>query len=98
MEAFHHYGMFRRRAALGLGDPIAANQILLWGIAGVLSMSMSVLIGYYTINLRLPPLEDPFATALILFLAVGTSMTMWWAFFPPGFMRHWLGEGAAPAH
>jgi hypothetical protein len=97
MEAFYHYGMLRRRAALGLGDPIVANQILLWGIAGVLSMSLSVLIGYYTINLRLSPLEDPFATALILFFAAGTSVTMWCAFFPPGLMRRWLGEGAAPA-
>ena len=97
LEAFHQYGMLRRRAALGLGDPVVANQILLWGIAGVLSMSMSVLVGYYTINLRLSPLEDPFSTALILFFAVGTSMTMWCAFFPPGLMRRWLGEGATPA-
>ncbi len=97
-EAFYQYGMLRRRARVGLGDPVVANQILLWGIAGVLSMSMSVLIGYYTIHLRLSPLGDPFATALILFLAVGTSVTMWWAFFPPGLMRRWLGEGTAPAH
>jgi hypothetical protein len=97
LEAFRQYGMLRRRAALGLGDPIVANQILLWGIAGVLSMSMSVLIGHYTINLRLSPLEDPLATALILSFAVGTSLTMWCAFFPPGLMRRWLGERATPA-
>jgi hypothetical protein len=97
IEAFYHYGLLRKRAALGLGDPIAASQLLLWGVAGVLGMIMSALVGLYTINLRLSPLEDPFATTLILFLAVGTSMVMWWAFFPPGFVRRWVGEGTAPA-
>ena len=98
MEAFYHYKLLRKRAALGLGDPMAANQLLLWGIAGVLGVILSALVGLYTINLRLSPLEDPLATTLVLLLAVGTSMVMWWAFFPPGFLRRWVGEEAAPAH
>ena len=34
-EAIHYWSLLRRRLALGLADPVATNQILLWGISGI---------------------------------------------------------------
>lgn len=32
-EAIRYYGMLRRRISLGLGNPVVANRIALWGVA-----------------------------------------------------------------
>ena len=34
-ESFRCFDLHRRRAALGLGDPVLANRFLLWGVASV---------------------------------------------------------------
>jgi hypothetical protein len=37
-EGFRHNRMMRRRARVGLGDPVVANRFLLWAIAGSLQV------------------------------------------------------------
>ena len=37
-EGFRHHRMMRRRARVGLGDPVVANRFLLWAVAGSLQM------------------------------------------------------------
>jgi hypothetical protein len=34
IESLRYWGLMRRRAAIGLADPVATNRFLLWGIAG----------------------------------------------------------------
>jgi hypothetical protein len=41
-EGFRHCRMMRRRAGLGLGDPVVANRFLLWAVAGSLQMLSDV--------------------------------------------------------
>jgi hypothetical protein len=86
-EALHYHGLLRRRLALGLADPVAANQILLWGIAALSMLGITATIATSAFLLHQHPLNLPVATAMITVLALGTSFTMWCAFFPPAALR-----------
>lgn len=37
LEGGRYYGLLRRRARLGLADPVVANRFLLWGLVGLFS-------------------------------------------------------------
>ena len=90
VEAFHSYGILRKRVRLELASPVATNQILLWGLAAVFSAAMTLVIGHNTITLHRSPLEDPLSMALLLLFVILASVSMWCSFFPPAALRRRL--------
>ena len=86
-----YWRRMRRRAALGLGDPLVTNRFGLWALAsatGVVCLLTSV-----------PPLYLPAGSALLLadlvvFGAAGvaTASLYWLAFFPPARYRSWASR------
>jgi len=96
-EAFRYYAMLRRRLALGLADPVATNQILLWGVA---SMAMLGTLGIVITSLFLlhrHPFDLPAATALITMLCLILPVSMWCSFFPPAALRRFVASHAPQA-
>jgi len=93
VEPSRYAALMRRRARHGLGDPLIANRMLLWGvgtgaIAGVALLHLvAQLLGHY----ELPPSLVGVVSALVLV----TALTEWLAFFPPRVYRR---RFAAPAH
>ena len=92
-EPTRYAALMRRRARHGLGDPLIANRMLLWGvgtgaIAGVALLHLvAQLLGHY----ELPPSLVGVVSALVL----TTALTEWLAFFPPASYRK---RFAAPVH
>ncbi len=97
IEAMRYWAASRRRAAIGLADPVVSNRFLLWSVAmGAASFLMgSVLLapvfGLEASDIRWLLAESGFGS-----LAAGA---IWLTFFPPKFYLDWLGErrDAAPA-
>jgi hypothetical protein len=85
-EAIHYWSLLRRRLALGLADPVATNQILLWGISGIFAFGGTGTLGYARFVLHQHPLELFGVTAVLMVMVVGASVSMWCAFFPPGWL------------
>jgi drug/metabolite transporter (DMT)-like permease len=96
-EAIHYWSLLRKRLALGLADPMATNQILLWGISGIFAFGGTSMVGYALFVLHQHPLELFGITAVLMATVVGSSVSMWCAFFPPGWMRRRVERGAVVA-
>ena len=84
-EPSRYAALMRRRAQHGLGDPLIANRMLLWGV-GTGSIALVALLhlgaqlfGHY----ELPPSLLGVASSLVLI----TALTEWLAFFPPAVYR-----------
>jgi hypothetical protein len=86
-EALRHYGLLKRRAALGLADPVVTRQILFWGIAGASTLLISATVAGSTFLIGVHPIEWLPSTIAITLLSMLTSATMWCAFFPPAALR-----------
>jgi len=93
-EALRYCRMLRRRAALGLADPVVTNRIALWGVA-------SGLIGFLFL---LNPVAKAFAGIaaenlglLLLQSLVGlvVAVCVALAFFPPRAYLRWIAGRAA---
>ena len=88
-EGWRHHRMMRRRAQIGLGDPVVANRFLLWAIAGGLQCASDVVIAYAlaqggNITADLLPL---FATSSVGVVNSGLLVLI---FMPPGRYVRWL--------
>lgn len=88
-EGFRHNRMMRRRAQLGLGDPVVENRFLLWAIAGTVQFISNVVAaqslrmgGNMTVDLA-PVL----ATALA---GIINSALLVLIFIPPARYVRWL--------
>ena len=93
-EAIHYWSLLRKRLALGLADPVATNQILLWGISGIFAFGGTGTLGYARFVLHQHPLELFGVTAFLMAMVVGASGSMWCAFFPPNWLRRWVERRA----
>jgi hypothetical protein len=96
-EALHHSSMLFKRAKLGLADLQSAHQIRLWGIAGLFTLAMTLIIGHNTVFLHRSPLEDPISTALLMVCVLPSTLAMYFAFFPPAWLRERMQGQTAPA-
>jgi hypothetical protein len=85
----------RRRARMGLGDPIVANRLLLWGIgaSGIAAVTLVHLVAQLLGRYELPPSLVGVVSALLL----GTAVAEWLAFFPPRAYRRRFGRRAEAA-
>jgi len=79
---------------LGLADPLATNQILLWGVAGLAMLGTQATIATSIFLLHRHPFDLPAATVLITLLCLLLSTSMWCAFFPPTALRRLVATHA----
>ena len=94
LESLRYYGVMKRRARLGLADPLLTNRFLLWGLgigsAGVGSFVANVvMIARGTAMVEL----DGLTLSNSLF-GLASAVLMWIAFLPPAGYRRWI-EGRA---
>jgi len=94
-EALRYQALLRRRLALGLAEPVVANQILLWGVSGVAAVGLSLVISISIFGLHRHPFDVPAVMALLTVFAVVTAVAMWCAFFPPAALRRIIESRAA---
>jgi hypothetical protein len=96
IDGFACFFSARKRAALGLDDPLAGQRILLVALAGALWAGLEVVIAIQDfIYLH----EGDWSLALGIvngLLEVVPMALLWPAFFPPTAYRRWI-EGATPA-
>lgn len=86
----------RRRAALGLTDPLTANRILLWGVHGVcvtLLNAMLMTLSAQGVNLG----ESLFAQIGTSVFSLVSCTTITLAFFPTRAWESWVRRSAALA-
>jgi hypothetical protein len=86
-EAFRWHALLRKRMALGLADPVATNQILLWGVSGIAAWAASLAITIAIFVRGVHPLDWMPALGVIMASVVVTGGGMWCAFFPPDWLR-----------
>ncbi len=92
LEALLYYRDARKRAALGLADPVVANKFALWGIY---SGSYGVVQLLFIIALASPDGYTGLGS-LDIFLTLIGIMSLWIAFFPPRFYQAWLRGSSSP--
>ena len=95
-ESLRYYSLMRRRARLGMADPVVANRFLLWGI-GIGAAAWGSLVGTIApLVVGLPSLEIPWVQLSSSLHGLAAAVAMWLAFVPPrGYLR--LVEARAAA-
>lgn len=94
-EPLRFHVMMRRRRRIGMGDPLVANRLLLWGVGtGAVSAVAGIhlaaqLAGRY----ELPPS----LVGVVSLLVLATAVCEWLAFFPPRAWRERFTARAARA-
>jgi hypothetical protein len=93
-EAFRYAALLRRRAAIGLGDPVVANRFLLWGLVGVFS-TLSLLPSLIR-QLEGHAGLEPTSQLIAAIAGLGCSFSLYLAFLPPkAYVARLRGENAA---
>lgn len=89
-ESLRYFTMMRRRAKLGLADPLVTNRFLLWGLgigaAGVgsaISVTACAITGQHMLAI-------PWVTVSNSFHGFTAAVLMWVAFIPPGIYRRFV--------
>jgi hypothetical protein len=91
-EAFREHAAARRRCALGLGDALVANRLLLWGVA----LGAVVLIWVNSAaQMARGNGRDPL-WLLIAVLGLICASSLWLAFFPPASYRRRFAPAGGP--
>jgi hypothetical protein len=96
IESFAYYSKLRRRAAIGLSDPILTHRFLMWGIglgAMTLLMASTLLASWVGVN--------PTVSGWVLLESSAGSIgaiTLWLTFFPTPAYRRWVLGGASRHH
>jgi len=82
LECFRYSALLRRRAALGLGDPIIAHRIWLWGLgAGFTLLAIGLDIGSWVLAGQ-AFINTPLGLVLAALTLAG-ALSIAFAFFPP---------------
>jgi hypothetical protein len=90
-ESILYYAKVKRRAVLGLGDPLVANCLLLWSVYAFMYCASQVGYGFV-----LALFEDlTTLDSLLAGLTVVGQIAVWLAFFPPRWYASWL-RGSQP--
>ena len=93
-EALSHHSRLRRRIALGLADPVAANRLLLWALAALFEWMIYLAVAI-TILAGCP---DGFLTGdaalWVSAFGVAGASCMWFGFFPPQRYQRWVEDRA----
>ena len=95
LESLRYAAMMRRQGRLGLGSPVVAAQIRLWGVACVAVAAMLALwalaphLGYASV------LDWPAGTFVANALGLVAAGSLHLAFLPPAAWRRWIEARAA---
>jgi hypothetical protein len=101
IESIRYRVRMKRRASLGLADPVVANRFLLWSLwIGALLVGIGVTI---SVRFLLPEFSTAatttqrvVVTSSIIAAAMVSAISLWLAFFPPRPYLSWLkGESTA---
>jgi hypothetical protein len=100
VEALRYWGLMRRRARLGLSDPVVCNRFLLWGIGAGAAGVGSAVGSVASFVIGIPSLQIPWVVASSSAHGFVAAVVMSLAFLPPPAYLRWLRAGAgsgAPA-
>ena len=78
-KSLHHQGLVRKRLALGLGDPIASDRLLLWGV-GIGSAGLVCLVDAVAKLAGISMTGTPGLLALDTFAGFSASICLYLAF------------------
>ena len=81
-EAWRQYGMQRRRAALGLADPVVTDRMRLWALAMAAALAGSLILALCQL-LGVPIAGTAVGLALTAVVACVAAGCLWLAFVPP---------------
>ena len=88
-EGFRHNRMMRKRALLGLGDPVVANRFLLWAIAGSLQVIAAV-VSANALRGGGDMTTDPSSVLATSLVGIFNSALLVLIFLPPARYVRWL--------
>lgn len=93
-EALRYWMLMRRRALLGLSDPVVTNRFLMWGI-GAGAAGVGTAIGtVWSVLSGAPTMETPWVVASSSAHGFVAAVALYLAFVPPARYRRWI-EGQA---
>ena len=91
-ESLQTYSRTRRKARLGLGDPIVSNRFLLIGLYGVLaSCTYPIFLWLYILYERNGSWSDGW-TVFAGVVEVFSLVALWISFAAPAFYRRWIDK------
>ncbi len=95
LESLRYAGMMRRQARLGLGDPVVAAQIRLWGVAAA-AISLMLVFWALAPHLGHASVQD-WSTGMFAANALGLvgAGSLHLAFLSPAAWRRWIAERTA---
>jgi hypothetical protein len=96
-EAFRYWFLMRRRARLGLSDPVVTNRFLLWGIGAGAAGVGSAIGTIWSVATGAVTLETPWVVASSSAHGFVAAVAMYLAFVPPAAYRRWIERSASPA-
>ena len=96
-EAFIRHGQARRRASIGLCDPLLCNRFLLWALFGAFQV-----VAYVTLFPNYTALEfndgfTAFWDQVYSVFLLASIAAIWLAFAPPSFYKRWISGSTATA-
>jgi hypothetical protein len=95
-EALAHHARLRRRLPLGLADPVVANRMGLWAVAGFATLVLCAVIAASMLA-GLAPLRHPLPLAAIGLAGLSASACWTLAFLPPAWYLAAVQRRAAAA-
>ena len=95
-EALAHHARLRRQLALGLADPVVANRLWLWAVAGFATLALCAVIAASMLA-GLAPLRHPLPLAAIGLAGLSASACWTLAFLPPAWSLAAVQRRAAAA-
>jgi hypothetical protein len=96
LEGLAEWWRSRRRLALGLSDPVVSNRLLMWGLFGVSTTLLCLVLAAVQMSGQ-PTATSPTAQLAQAFFGVVSSVAATLAFFPPRAYRELFGRSAVEA-
>jgi hypothetical protein len=95
-ESLRYFAMMRRRARLGLADPLVTNRFLLWGLGiGAAGLGSAISVTACAVTGQ-HMLAIPWVTISNSLHGFTAAVLMWVAFIPPGFYRRFVESRSQP--
>jgi hypothetical protein len=95
-ESLRYYAIMRRRAALGLADPVVQNRFLLWGLGIGAAAWGSLVATVVPLATGVPSLEMTGVQLSSSLHGLAAAVAMWLAFLPPAwYLRRFEAPSAA---
>lgn len=95
IEAVIVYEAAKKRALIGLCDPVMANRHLLWALFGSASVLSCFAALYMEFDLGTDSMASSASDALVSLLEIASIATLWMVFFSPLRYRSWIANTRA---